>query len=257
MRLDEINPKFARPQRFISVGALMLFLNAGISWMLSTLAAPEFKFSQNPLAIVSSLLGFLSFVLGVIPAVFKWDWRVKYFGVCSLYLASASLPGVTPWLCIVFYSRMPLLVRFVLFLLLVLSIYWWCHRFVVYYRNVMSNAVYRDQVYSEREGAVHYLQKNDVWLINKKYRFRQMPHMAAFFLAIIVAISLIPIMGKVSSFAGLPFAYLFTAIGFFPFILMLLGISVRGYLIYYYYPREIRRKTGKEVYIDMVTRTLR
>jgi hypothetical protein len=257
MHLDEVNPSFARPQRFISLGALMLLLNAGISWVLATLAAPEIPFSRNPLAIISSLLALLSVVLGLIPMVFKWDWRVQYFGICSLYLASASLPGVTPWLCIVLYSRIPLYARIVLFLVFVLSIYWWCHRFVVYYRKVMSNAAYREKVYCEHESAVHYLQKNDAWLINKKYKFRQAPHMGVFLLAIIVAISIAPIMGKISLFSGLPFPYLFTAIGFFPFVLLLLGISVRGYLIYYYYPREIRKKTGKEIYIDMATRTLR
>ena len=257
MHLDEVNPSFARPQRFISLGALMLLLNAGISWVLATLAAPEIPFSQNPLAIISSLLVLLSVVLGLIPMIFKWDWRVQYFGICSLYLASASLPGVMPWLCIVLYSRIPLYARIALFLVFVLSIYWWCHRFVVYYRKVMSNAAYREKVYCEHESAVHYLQKNDAWLINKKYKFRQTPHMGVFLLAIIAAISIAPIMGKISLFSGLPFPYLFTAIGFFPFVLLLLGISVRGYLIYYYYPREIRKKTGKEIYIDMATRTLR
>jgi hypothetical protein len=30
---------------------------------------------------------------------------------------------------------------------------------------------------------------------------------------------------------------------------------MRGYLVFYYYPWKIKKETGKEVYVDMVTKT--
>ena len=65
---------------------------------------------------------------------------------------------------------------------------------------------------------------------------------------------MVPIMNEISAFIGIPFVHIFLLVAMLPVSCMSIGLSVRGYLIFYLYPAQIKRATGKEVYVDLVSK---
>lgn len=254
--LEKINPEFSKPERILPIGTIMPFFVGGIGWFFSSEAAPNIPLYKDPLSIFCVIVMLSSCLLALISKIKRWGWHAKYFGVGALYVGSVSLLGIVPFLCIVFYSYLPLLARLVLFLSYSSVVLWWCWRFVLFYRAITAGERWNEKIYVEDEDVVYYLQKNDTWFLKNRYRFRQLPFTPFFVIMASLGFSLFPFGKTISSSIGVPVIYLFMTVSFFPFVLMLLGLMTRGYLIYYFYPRKIRESTGKSVYIDMVTRTL-
>jgi hypothetical protein len=58
-------------------------------------------------------------------------------------------------------------------------------------------------------------------------------------------------MDTVSAIVGLPFTHIFLMISTLPISLMSVGFAARGWLVFYHYPNQIKKDTGKRVYVDM------
>lgn len=254
--LEKINPEFSKPERILPIGTVMPFFVGGIGWFFSSEAVPSTLFLKDPLSIFCAIVMLSSCLLALVSKIKEWGWDAQYFGIGALYIGSVSLLGIVPFLCIVLYSYLPPLIRLVLFLSYVSAISWWCWRFVLLYRMIMTDARWNGKIYFEDEDAVYYLQKNDTWLLKNRYKFRQLPLTSFFLMMTIIGFSLFPFGKVISTLFGLPVIYFFMAVSFFPLVLMVLGLMTRGYLVYYFYPRKIRKATSKDVYVDMVTRTL-
>jgi hypothetical protein len=253
--LDKENPLLARPQSVACIGAILPFILGGMCAFLASEATPQTPFSDNPLALFCIGLSIAASVSALMPKIFNWDWRTKYFGFSTVYLASASLLGVIPWLCIVLYSALPLWTRISLFFSYAAIVIWWCRRFVVFYRRAFADKTLRNIIYVEDCDAIYYSQKNDNWLIEKKFKLKQFPSNIVVFISLGLAFLLIPFVRSVKDLVGLPFPYTFLTIGSLPVIMMVLGLTVRGCLVFYYYPWKLKKETGKDVYVDMVTKT--
>lgn len=238
------------------MGAVLPFLMGGMGWLLAGPATAGLPFSHAPLSICCAATMLAGMMLFFLPRLFRWDWNIRYFGLASLQLASVSLPGVIPWLCIVVYSKAGFWLRAGVFVIYALPAIWWCFRFVAYYAKVMADKSLRNSIYVEESDAVYYLQKNDNWLLQHRFKFSQIPNIAMIVLMAILPFVLYLAAHRISAFLGAPFMNLFMAILFFPFVLLSLGIATRGYLIFYRYPGEIRRRSGKAIYVDMVSRTV-
>lgn len=179
-KLDQINPEIAKPERILPIGAILPILFGGMCWVLASEAAPNTPFRQDPLSIFCVFSMIVGCFLAAVSKIFKWGWRACYFGFGMFCMGSVSLPGVISWLCIIFYGSFPTLMRYLLFLSYGAIVIWWCRRFVLYYQSVMLVAHLRSKIYSEDDDAVYYLQKNDTWLLNNRYKFKQLPPNAFF-----------------------------------------------------------------------------
>jgi hypothetical protein len=253
--LDKENPLFARPQSVAPIGALLPFILGGMCAFLASEATPQVPFFDNPLALFCVGLSVTALVSAFVPKIFNWDWRTKYFGFSTIYLASASLLGIIPWLCIVLYSTLPLWTRLFLFFGYAAIVIQWCRRFVLFYRRIFADKALRNIIYVEDSDAIYYSQKNDNWLIDKKFKLKQFPSNTVVLISVGLAFLLLPFVRSVKHLVGLPFPYTFLTIGSLPVIMTVLGLTVRGYLVFYYYPWKIKKETSKEVYVDMVTNT--
>lgn len=91
--------------------------------------------------------------------------------------------------------------------------------------------------------------------MEKKFKVKQFPSNIVVLVSLGLAFLLIPFFGSVKHLVGLPFPYTFLTIASLPVTMMVLGITARGYLVFYYYPWKIKKETGKDVYVDMVTKT--
>lgn len=249
--LDRINPEIALPRNFCSIGAALPLIMTGIGAALASGATPRLSILENTLAVACLFGVAVSCTLFLVPIVFKWDWQAKFFGVASLYFVGPALLGVIPWLCVVLYSALPLWIRVGFFCGYALPIICWCRRFIELYRKIYSNPDMRDILYSEGEDAVYYQQKGDLWLMERKFKFRQTPSEVSFVVAIVFAALSIPFASRLTHIIGLPYVHIFMATMGLPIIMMSLGIVTRGYLIFYYYPWKIRRSLRKIVYVDM------
>lgn len=162
-----------------------------------------------------------------------------------------GLIGIVPWLSIVFFSSLPLWARLLLFGIYFGAIAYWCRRFVVYYRHIFDDVDLRSVVYEENNDAIYYLQQGDKMLFEKKIKLAQVPPDLVFVLSIAVAFLLTPFASILVRLLGIPFIHIFLTVAGLPIALMCLGLALRGYLIFYYYPWQLTRKTGKEVYVLM------
>jgi hypothetical protein len=251
--LDKINPSIAKPKSLGSVGAFAPLIISACSVALADGAAPHIPFSQNPLSVFCLGMTITSLLFMLIPRIMNWDWQTKYFGIALLYVAVFALPGWISLLCIVFYGKLPLWISLGYLGINVVLTFWWCRRFVLLYRQIAHDPKLWGCIYIEDSDAVYYTQKGDAWLLEKKFKFEQFPSNTFVGTAMALAFLLIPFMGSVTQFVGVPFTHIFLVVAWLPINLMALGFGTRGLLIYYYYPWKIKRQTGKNVYVDMTS----
>ncbi|MCU6500728.1 hypothetical protein LPN04_23290 [Rugamonas sp. A1-17] len=252
--LDAINPAFAKPSSFVSVTAALPLIISACCLALANGAAESVPLQQNPISILCILIAGLSFVLLFLPRILKWDWRARYFGVSTLYMASVAMFGGIPWLCILFYSSAPIFLRGLLFLSYVYLLAYWGFRFVNLYRYIYVDTKMRAQIYQEDVDCIYYLQKGDTALLGKRLKFKQFPPSILFVLFGIAACLTIIFGKSLVAFFGLPVVHLFLAVGAIPLDMLAIGLAVRGWMIFYCLPARLNRELGKQVYVDLVAK---
>lgn len=251
--LDSINPAFMRPSSFSRIGALGALLLTLVSIPFASGPVPDIPLGRNPIVLVLlvMLIGSLGLLIG--PSLSRWDWRTKYFGSSALCMASFVIFTLIPCIVLLLYGNAPLIVD-----VIVLGVYAtchvsWCRRFFAIYRQVYENDQLRNIVYQEELDAIYYSQRGDKYLLEKFYRFSQAPRDRYFVSSVALACLLIPVMDQVKEFMGIPFPHIFLIVGALPVSLMFAGLAVRSYLIFYKYPAKLKKATGKEVYVDLVS----
>jgi hypothetical protein len=249
--LDQLNPMIASPRTFSSTTAFLPLMLGLLCLPLAFAAAPSVPFAGNYLAVVCAAQSALSLFLVALPRLFKWDWRTKYFGAPLLCVGSVSIVGLLPFLAIVTFGDFPAWARFSIFCAYLFTIVWWCRRFVTYYRGVFSNKELSGAIYEEDVDAIYYHQKIDKDLIDKSGHLVQTPSNISFLIFILLACSVIPFITKLSNSISIPTIHIFLTIFCLPIVLLCLGLAVRGFLIFYYYPWRLKRETGKNVYVVM------
>lgn len=250
--LDKINLALLSPSR-TTVWTSIFPLFAGLfSLALAGQTVPG-PLWGNPLQIVG-LVVFLVACLGfLVPWLFKWDWQAKFFGVSFIFLGTLSLICIVPFLLLVFYGESWWFFRFFIFLSYFLMHAAWCYRFIVFYRDIAESNELFSILYVEEEDAVYFFQEVDRYLIEKIFKFRQIPPDLFFAVPIVFAVSTSFAIEAVKELFGLSFVHIFMAIAGLPVSLMCFGIATKAVLVFYYYPMKIRSRTGKRVYVDMNT----
>ena len=249
--LDCINGAIKSTKYIFSISLIIpIFMGFG-AWALATGAAPSLPLYTNYLELFSIGLVACSFIALPIPYIFNWNWEAKYFGAGLIPLASGSILGIYPILCITLYSSLPSPICIALaFLNFILTTHW-CYRFVKIYQYIYRDKNLFDYIYIEESTVVYYLQQADKKIIEKTLKFQQFPSSKFCALSLLAAFSSTPFATQLSSSFGIPFIHIFLAIGTMPLNLMFLGLSTRMWLIYYFYPMKIRKETNKPVYVDI------
>jgi hypothetical protein len=133
--------------------------------------------------------------------------------------------GAVPWGSVLLYSKLPVVLRVVGFLL-----------YLSAYRSIFGNAINRQRIYVESDALIYYRQKTDVRILEKEMRFRQFPNTLFVFIFMFGAVLTIPYATYLKSTVGLPFTHLFLAIAAVPTDMMAIGLVTHGIIIYYVYP---------------------
>jgi hypothetical protein len=227
-----------------------IFMGCG-AWALAVGAAPGRPINENYLALFGLGIASIAIISLPIPYIFRWNWETKYFGAGMLSLSSGSVVGLYPILCIAQYSSLSALVRLALVLLEGALIIRWCLRFANIYKIIYDDKRLFRCIYTEDFSAVYYSQQADKKVIEKILNFRQVPNSKHFIVSGLVALSLTPFATPLSQFVGIPFVHIFLAVFATPLNLMFLGLSVKGWLVFYFYPTKINKATNKPVYVDI------
>ncbi len=249
--LDLTNPAIARPSRSCALGAVVPLILGASSLAFANGAAPGLGISSNPLSILAFLVLTVGLALLIIPPVFKWDWRSRYFGVSLAVLGFLMLLGLVPCLSIVLYSKLSLPLRLAILIFYFGIHVFWARRFVKFYNQVEVDPKLWGMLYQEDSDAVYYVQKADVYLIEKKFKFNQFPSAVFFVVAMLMGAALLPFMSMVTTAVGLPFPHIFLTIAALPVSLMGMGFAVRAWLVFFHFPAKTLRLTGKRTYVDM------
>lgn len=210
--LDSLNPAIAAPRTFLSTLAIMPMILGILGLPIAFAAAPSLPFSHNVPALICAAQSVISAFLIVIPRLFRWDWRTKYFGLPLFYVGSVSIVGVIPWLSIVCFSVLPVWVRVVVLCSYVVPIIWWCKPFVVYYHETFSNERLRHMLYQEDADAIYYLQHNDAQLLKKRKELTHCPSTLFFVLAMATAGATVTFSAPLINLTGTPLIHLFLTI---------------------------------------------
>jgi hypothetical protein len=248
----------AKSTKFVFTISLIIPIIMGLGALaLANGAAPTQPLRDNYLEILSLGIIALAIIALPMPYVFKWNWEAKYFGASMFSLASGSIVGIYPMLCIVQYGALPLVVRIAIALLACAITIQWCNRFVKAYKMIYKNEHQFQCLYEEESDAVYYLQQGDKKILNKLPRADLFPGSKYFLLSLSVAFSMIPFASSISEFIGLPFIHVFLAVSATPLNLMFIGMATKMWLVYYFYPHKIKRNTNKPVFVDMSSQPLK
>ncbi|WP_152594629.1 hypothetical protein [Massilia sp. BSC265] len=251
--LDSINPTFMRPSGFSRIGGLGALLLTLLSIPFASGPVPDIPLERNPIVSVLVVMLITSIGLLVAPFLSKWDWRTKYFGTSVLCIVSFILFTLIPCIVLFVYGTAPLIIDAMVFSIYAICYFFWCRKFFAIYREIYDSAELREILYQEDLDAIYYSQRGDKYLLEKIYRFSQVPRDRYFVCSIVLACLLIPSMERLKELLGIPFHHIFLIVGAFPVSLMFAGLAVRSYLIFYKYPAELKKATGKEVYVDLVS----
>lgn len=255
--LDTINPELLRPSRFSWISAFTLLSLTLLSVPLADGAAPNIPLAQNQIMILIFLILAVSSLLTLASVILKWGWKAKYYGIYFLSFVSVSYLGIVPCFAAILYGTAPYWVKILIALCYAVSIYFWCRKFCVIYANAFNDDALRCSIYEEEWDAVYYLRVGDEFLLRKHYKFSQMPSDRYFLLFVVLGLVMVPMMSRVHAFIGLPFVHTFLLIAMLPVVWMSIGFAVRGFLVFYMYPAKIKKATGKEVYVDLVSKPQR
>lgn len=250
--LEVINPEGMKPSRFISFGGGVSMVLALICLPLAYGAAPDVYFFDNPIVRLLILVFLASFMLSVFSVLFRWGWEIKYFGFSMIFIASVSLIAIIPLLSLLIYGTVSGWTKIGVLSIYLASHIWWGRKYLIIYRNVFSDEKLRVTIFEEESDAIYYNRDRDSYLLEKHYKFSQMPPNRYFIVFMLLAFMLVPMMGAVRKFTGLPFAHVFLIVSMLPISWMSIGLALRGFLICYFYPSRLRRATGKSVYVDLI-----
>jgi hypothetical protein len=251
--LDALNFA-AKSTKSVFAFSLIIPLMMGlVTWALANGAALGVSLYDNYLEIIGVSMMAYAIIALPIPYLFKWNWETKYFGAGIFHMASGSILGIAPLLCILQYSSLPILARLILTLLESVVIIWWCYRFLKIYRSIYENKNLFNYIYKEEPKAIYYSQVADRKVIEEILKFDLYPKSSYFVAPFLAAFSLTPFASSVTQFFGLPFIHVFLSIAATPLNMMFLGASTKMWLVFHFYPMKIKKETGKPVYVDMST----
>jgi hypothetical protein len=124
------------------------------------------------------------------------------------------------------------------------------------YKNLKNDPALLATFYCSEGDETFYLQKNDVNLIEKKYKLSLFPGAKYFVIFFVLAFSTIPVASQISEFVGLPYPHVFLGIFCIPLDMMALAFLTRGWFVFYHLPKHIK-KTSSTVFVDMVSKARR
>ena len=210
--------------------------------------------SQNPLALALIILAFFSLTFTILPRVLRWDWSTKYFFVSSLQLGSIGLLGLVPGLCFLLYASIPLHYRIIAFSTYFFIIFFSIREIISMYLSIKKNEKFLAYIYQKSDNQYFYLQKNDSYIMEKKYKLNLFPSAKYFLIFSFAAVATIPFAKSVVAFVGLPYPHIFLGIFSIAIDIMALAFVVRGWFVLIHLPKYATKQNGP-VYVDMSSRT--
>lgn len=249
--LNLTNPEIFRPARIASIGALIPVFFATLGITLANSAAPATPLFKNPIILLNCLVLITASILVFLPRLNNWGWNTKHFGVSLFNISSITLICLTPCLCIVFYSTLSAPIRILIFITCVAAHVIWCRRFIKIYKKVSGDSSIVSIIYEEEHDAIYYMQKIDKYILDKKYKFIQIPKGRYFIASNIFSFILLGFISLVKTTVGVPFIHVFLLINSLPISIMAAGLATKSWLVFYYYPSIIKRNTSKDIYVDM------
>ena len=251
--LDLINPAFAKPRNLCSVGAILPVIFSLCSTALISGIPTENHFSKKIILYFFIISATISFSLLFIPRLFNWGWTARYFFVSTIQMGSIALLSIVPWLCFLLYSH----VSWGLKLICTLA-FAWCtislsRKFFSMYGEIKRSPTLLENLYWTEQGKAFYIQKNDIFLIEDKFKLSLYPPTRYFIIFFVIAVASIPFSSNVVDHIGIPYPHIFLGIFSIPIGTMALAFLTRGWFVYMYLPKKLGYKS-REVYVDMASK---
>lgn len=222
-----------------------------LAWALASGAAPISPSQENYFERFGISVTCLAILAYPLSFAIKWNWDSRYFGAAIIPFSTTLILGVFPLVCIFRYGNLSIATCALILILELKVNFEWCWRIIKTYNKIYRSHVFFKLIYFEKPEAFYYLQQEDVLLTQKRFKRDFSPSPKYFILPLLLAIILLPFAKSVCVFIGVPFVHIFLAIVGIPLNLLFLGVCIKSWLVFYYYPKKIWKKTGKRVYIDM------
>lgn len=118
------------------------------------------------------------------------------------------------------------------------------------YLEIKKSTLLINYLYQKDGGKDFYIQKNDIYLIEKKFKLKIYPAAKYFVISTFFAFSTIPFAKMLSELIGLPFPHIFLGIFSIPIDMMALAFVTRGWFVFFHIPKHAGLNL-KNLFVDM------
>lgn len=122
------------------------------------------------------------------------------------------------------------------------------------YAEVKNTPTLLSYIYQTADSTIFYMQKNDNYILEKKYKITLFPSAAYFVVFCILSVCTLPFAKDISTFFGLPYTHIFLGIFSIPIDMMAVMFVTRGWFVFYHLPKHIKNNNSV-VCVDMASKT--
>ena len=225
----------------------------GLGMFLAAEVAGDWPTLSNPLVWFGVVHAAICLCLAVSLLSSRWQWRVEQQGLVVLVSGVGfGYLFLSSYLSLMLYSSASWLVRSIMLLALVLYHGLWAWRVVTWYGTAWVDENLRASIYRECDDHIFYTRLGEVG-IRDKLGVKFFPSNVTMVGGLLVSLGSYFFRHELTEYFGAQWVPIAFAIGGFTMSILATTLVTMSVLLYFVYPRILKRQTGKSVFIDLLS----
>lgn len=210
------------------------------------------SFDDPAMQFAAGMVG-AGIVMLALAFVYRWTWQTRHIGVAFLNLLVLSSTSLVPALWISIDSGLSAPWRALLAQVVVAAHLLYGRRTLQDCRKIAADDTLFGLLYQEDEEAVYFLRKVQARFREQLFQEKKVARSRLDIGLSAAAVALAVVLATLADIQDLPAVPILGAIGCLPLSVWILCVVLRGWMFHVWYPLQIRRRTGKHVYLDQGT----
>lgn len=225
----------------------------GMGVFLAANVAGDRPTLSNPLVLFGIVHAAICLCLAVSLLSSRWQWRVEQQGLVVLVPSVGfGYLFLSSYLSLMLYSSASWLVGLIMLLALVLYHGLWAWRVVTWYGTAWVDESLRASIYRECDDHIFYTRLGELG-IRDKLGVKFFPSNATMVGGLLVSLGSYFFRHDLTQYFGAQWVPIAFAIGGFIMSIFATTLVTMSVLLYFVYPRILKRQTGKPVFIDLMS----
>ena len=225
----------------------------GMGMFLAADVAGDRPTLSNPLVLFGIVHAAICLCLAVSLLSSRWQWRVEQQGLVVLVPSVGfGYLFLSSYLSLMLYSSASWLVGLIMLLALVLYHGLWAWRVVTWYGTAWVDESLRASIYRECDDHIFYTRLGELG-IRDKLGVKFFPSNVTMVGGLLVSLGSYFFRHDLTQYFGAQWVPIAFAIGGFTMSIFATTLVTMSVLLYFVYPRILKRQTGKSVFIDLLS----